>query len=223
MRIRFVHKWTTISALLALTVMAVSLLAQQTTSLTIAGQSGSAKVVQVAGRNYVEVEGLARITNGSISFNSNQIILTMPGSSQDASAPPADSPPGFSKDFVTAGIEAMAQVREWHAALRNAIQRGYPLADDWLAAYRNQAQQSLRLASVAVSTPSDKNAYPFLANEFTNMQNLTSKYLQIAKNMDYMDPNSLDNDPLDQKIRTCAHSLASMATANQFIDDGSCQ
>jgi hypothetical protein len=41
--------------------------------------------------------------------------------------------------------------------------------------------------------------------------------------MTYIDPDSLDNDPLDQKIRACGPLLASMATANQFIDDGSCQ
>jgi hypothetical protein len=178
----------------------------------------------VAGHNYVEVEGLARITNSSINFNGNQIVLTLPGggSSQDTANSNAPAP-GFSKDFVTAGIEAMAQLREWHSALRNAIMRGYPLGEDWLGAYRNQAQQAVRLASVAVNTQSDKNAFPFVTNELNNMQALTNKYLQITKNMEYLDPNALDNDPLDQKIRTCARSLASMATANQFVDDGSCQ
>ena len=55
------------------------------------------------------------------------------------------------------------------------------------------------------------------------MRALTGKYLQMTKSRTYIDPNSLDNDPLDQKIRTCGHSLASMAAANQFIDDGFCQ
>jgi hypothetical protein len=220
MRIPTKKTWQALAALSILTVMAVSLLAQQTSSLTIAGQSGSAKVVQIDGRNYVEVEGLARLTNSSMSFNANQIVLTMPGSSVDATASAA---PGFSKDFVASGIEAMSQVREWRAALRNAIQRSYPLSADGLAAYRDQARKALRLASVAVSTPADKNVLPFLTNEFNNMQQLSDKYLQIAKSMTYIEPNSLDSDPLDQKILTCAHSLASMATANQFVDDGSCQ
>jgi hypothetical protein len=55
------------------------------------------------------------------------------------------------------------------------------------------------------------------------MRALTGKYLQMTKSRTYIDLNSLDNDPLDQKIRTCGHSLASMAAANQFIDDGFCQ
>jgi hypothetical protein len=212
--------WWAVTAVSGLIVLAVSLLAQSTNSLVIAGQPGSAKVIQVSGRNYVAVEDLARLVNGSISFNGNQIVLTLPGSASDA---PAVAPAGFSKDFVTAGIEAMAVIREWHAALRNAIQRGYPLSDEWLSAYRNQAQQAVRLAAVAASTPADKSAVPFMNNEFNNMRALADKYLQMTKSMTYIDPNSLDNDPLDQKLRACGHSLASMATTNQFIDDGSCQ
>jgi hypothetical protein len=211
-----------LAALSILTVLAVSLWAQQTSQLTIAGQSGSAKVIQVDGRNYVEVEGLARLTNSSMSFNANQIVLTMPGTTADASAAAA-SAPGFSKDFVAAGIEAMSQVREWRSALSNSIQHSYPLSAEGLAAYRDQARTALRLASVAVTTPADKNVLPFLTNEFNNMRQLSDNYLQMAKSMTYIEPNALENDPLDQKIRTCAHSLASMATANQFVDDGSCQ
>jgi hypothetical protein len=55
------------------------------------------------------------------------------------------------------------------------------------------------------------------------MRALTDKYLQMTKSMRCIDPNSLDSDPLDQKLRACGHSLASMATANHFVDDGSCQ
>jgi hypothetical protein len=55
------------------------------------------------------------------------------------------------------------------------------------------------------------------------MKNLSDQYLQITNNRDYIDPNSLQNDPLNQKFVTCARSLSSMASTNQFIDDGSCQ
>jgi len=222
MCIPFSKTWPALAAFLVPAAMAVSLLAQQSNSLTIAGQPGSAKVIQVDGRNYVEVEGLARLTNSSMSFNANQIVLTMPGTTPDAPAA-ATSAPGFSKDFVAAGIEAMSQVREWRVALRTSIQRSYPLSEEGLAAYRDQARKALRLASVAVATPADKNVLPFLTNEFNNMQQLSDNYLQMAKSMTYIEPNSLDSDPLDQKIRACAHALTSMVSANQFVDDGSCQ
>jgi hypothetical protein len=117
----------------------------------------------------------------------------------------------------------MAQVREWRTALRNAVQRGYPISDSWLNAYRDQATTALRLASVAANTAADKSAVPFLNNEFNNMKKLSDKYVHLTASMQYIDPNSIANDPLDQKIQTCAHSLASMATTNQFVDDGSCQ
>jgi hypothetical protein len=222
MRIHSIKTWWALAALLILPALALSLAAQQSNSLIIAGQPGSAKVTQVDGRNYVEVEGLARLTNSSISFNENKIVLTLSGAAADAPTPAAPAT-GFSKDFVIAGIEAMALIREWHAALRNAIERSYPLGEDWLAAYRAQALTDLRLTSVAVNTTTDKNALPFLTNEFNNMVKLSDKYLQMAKSVTYIAPDSLGTDPLDRKIRTCAHSLASMATANEFVDDGSCQ
>jgi hypothetical protein len=222
MRIQSIKAWQPLAAILILPALALSLVAQQSNSLIIAGQPGSAKVIQADGRNYVEVEGLSRITNGSISFTGNQIVLTLPDAALRDPTPPAPAP-GFSKDFVTAGIEAMAQIREWRVALKNGIDRSYPLGEDWLTAYRARAQQALLLASVAASTSADKNAAPFLTNEFNNMRKLSDKYLQISVSRTYLAPGSLDTDPLDQRIRTCGHSLASMATTNQFVDDGSCQ
>jgi hypothetical protein len=222
MRIHSIKTWWALAAFLILPALALSLAAQRSNSLIIAGQPGSAKVIQVDGRNYVEVEGLARLTNSSISFNGNQIVLTLSDAAEDGPTPAAAAA-GFSKDFVIAGIEAMALIREWHAALRNAIERSYPLGEDWLSAYRAQGLTAVRLASVAVNTTADKNALPFLSNEFNNMVKLSDKYLQMAKSVNYIAPDSLGTDPLDQKIRACAHSLASMATADQFVDDGSCQ
>jgi hypothetical protein len=223
MRIQSVKTRWPLTALLILLAVALSLAAQQSGLLIIAGQPGSAKVIQVDGRNYVEVEGLVRLTKSSMNLSGNQIILSLPGSNTDAATSAAPSATGFSKDFVAAGMEAMAQMREWHAALKGAIDRSYPLAEDWLTALRAQAQQALRLASLASSTDADKNAYPFLSNEFNSMKQLSDKYLQISLSRTYIAPGSLDSDPLDQKMRTCGRSLAAMATANQFVDDGSCQ
>ena len=218
-----------LATFLALPAMAITLLAQQTNSLVVSGQQGQASVIQVQERDYVEVEGLARVVSGTISFSGNQIVLTISGVRGNAapgtaapSAAPA-SAPGFSNEFKTAGIEAMAEIREWHTALRTAIERGVPLNAEWLTPYRAQAREALRLASVAINTDSDRSVYPFVVNEFNNMSALTDKYLQMTKNMTYIDPDSLKSDPVDQKIVTCARSLASMATANQFVDDGSCQ
>jgi hypothetical protein len=212
--------WT-MGVLLTLSVLALTLAAQQNTTLVIKGQQGAAKVVQVQGHNYVEIDGLARITNGTISFKGNQVVLTLPGMEAAVASPQATV--GFSKEFLTAGIEAMARIREWHAALRTAIEKSVPLSDDWLSNYQAQAQQSLRLASVAINTDSDKKAYPFLINQFNQMKALDDKYVGMAKALNYIDPASLQSDALNQRIVSCGHSLSSMASTNQFVDDGSCQ
>ena len=223
MQMNSTGRWWALSALLTLPVLTLTLAAQQSNFLVVSGEQGETKVIQVQGHNYVEVEGLARITNGSISFSGNRVVLTIPGLAGNAPAEAPASITGFSKGFLTAGIEAMARDREWHTVLRNAIERGFPLSDDWLAAYQAQAQQALSLASVAGNTEPDKSAYRFLVNEFNNMKNLSDKYVQITKSMNYMAPNSLQSDPLNQKFVACAHSLASMVTSKQIIDDGSCQ
>jgi hypothetical protein len=200
------------------------LLAQQSTSLTIDGQTGQAKVIQVQGRNYVEVDGLARISGGAIRFAGNQIVLTLPGSSAaTATAAAAQPAAGFSKEFLNSGIEAMAQVREWHAALRNAIERGYPLSAEWLDGFRRNSQESLRLAGVAATTDMDRKALPLLTNEFNNMGALSDKYMQMTKSMNYIAPNALSSDPLEQKLVACGRSLSGMVSSNQFADDGACQ
>jgi hypothetical protein len=124
---------------------------------------------------------------------------------------------------MKAGIEAMSQVREWRAALKNAIEHSYPLSADWLGSFRAQARQALQLAGVAATTDADQKVLPLLTNEFNNMSKLSDKYLQMTASVDYIAPDSLSNDPLDQKIVTCAHSLTSMASTRQFEDDASCQ
>jgi hypothetical protein len=213
-------------ALLVVPGLAWSQAAQQNRTLTISGQPGQIPVVQINGRSYVDIEALARLTNGSLSFKGDQITLTLPGSGANTPppAPDANQPasPGFSNDFMKAGIEEMSVIREWRGALVNAVQNGYPVTDGLVAGYRGQAATNLKLASVAVSTDSDRNAFQLLSNEFDNMQKLSNKVLAARKNMNYLSPDALNGDPLDQQILTCARSLAAMASSGQFQDDGSC-
>ncbi len=200
------------------------LVAQETSSLLIEGPQGQTSVIQVQGKNYVEVDEFARITGGSLRFVGSQIILSLPGSDTPAQAHSAPQPAaGLSKPFLTGGIETMRQILEWHAALQNAIERGYPLSDTWFGNYRRQIRSSLAQTQAAASTDLDQKAFPLLSNEFDIMNALTDKYLKITVSRDYLAPNSLDSDPLNQKLLTCWQSLASMASSNQFVDDGSCQ
>lgn len=194
-------------------------------TLVIKGHSGQIPVAQINGRSYVDVEALARLTSGSLSFAGNQIILSLPGSSTGTPAPPTTSQPpesAFSKGFLKAGIEEMSIIREWRGAVLNCVRNGYPVTDSFLNGYRDQAATSLRMASVAASTDADQSAFQLLSNEFDKMQKLSNKILAARQNMNYISPDALKNDPLDQQILSCARSLAAMAAAGQFQDDGSC-
>jgi hypothetical protein len=205
------------------TLLTLTLAAQQSSLLSVSGQQGTAKVVQFQGHNYVDVDGLARIVNGSISFQSNQIVLTL----ANAGAGPVQSnpqqPTGFSTGFLRAGIEAMARFREWHAALKTGIERGVPLNTGWLNPYQAQAREALNMASAAISTDSDRSAYALAVNLFNNLKALTDKYVQMTASQTYFAPDSLQSDSLDQSIVACGHAMAAMGAAKQFIDDGSCQ
>jgi hypothetical protein len=225
------RKKPSLAALIPLTILIVPILAlsqaaQQTRTLIVNGQPGQATVVQVNGRSYVDVEALARITNGSLGFNGNQITLTLPSAASAPAAAASTNPPpdaGLSKGFLKAGIEAMSLVREWHSALANAIKNGFPISGAWLAGYRAQAVPALRLASVAASTDSDRSAFQLLTNAFNFMDKLSNQYVAARQSLDYISPDALDNDPLDQKLVNCGHSLAAMVASGQFVDDGSCQ
>jgi hypothetical protein len=54
------------------------------------------------------------------------------------------------------------------------------------------------------------------------MNKLSDRFLEANRTRSYISPDALNNDPTDQRILTCAHSLAAMAANGQFIDDGSC-
>ena len=202
------------------------LAAEETGALLIRGPQGQAKVIQVQGKRFVELDDLARITGGSLRFVENQAILTLPASVDTSATVVQSAPPppvGLSRPFLSAGIETMREILEWHAALKNGIERGYPLSDTWFGNYRRQIQSSLVQTEAAASTDMDRKAYPLLVNEFNYMGALTDKYLKIVANRDYLAPDSLNTDPLNQKVLTCWRSMEWMASSNQFVDDGACQ
>jgi hypothetical protein len=76
---------------------------------------------------------------------------------------------------------------------------------------------------VAASTDADQSASQLLNNEFENMKTLSNNYVAARQSLDYIAPDALKNDELNQKIINCGHSLAGMAASGQFVDDGSCQ
>jgi len=219
--------WTALflGVLMIVPALALCRAAQAPQTLIVNGQPTPISVVQMNGHSYVDLEALARVANGSLIFNGNQITMTLPGTGVTPAPASANlaSNSEFSKGFMRAGIEQMTVIREWRTALANAIQNGFPITEDWLSTYRNQATTALRLSFVAISTDSDRNAYRLLNSEFENMKQLSNNYVAMRQSMQFIAPDSLANDPLNRKILDCGHSLAAMAANGQFVEDGSCQ
>jgi hypothetical protein len=227
--------WSTSLLSLVLFFVTGTTLAQvsrESRTLVINGQSGQAEIVKIDGRSYVELEELARITNGSLRFTTSRVLLDLPVSASAASAPASVPPPtptddhGLSQDFMKAGIEAIAELREWASPLAYAIQNGYNITDSWVATYREQALHSVNLATAAATTDADRSALQLLKHEYQAVLQWSNKLVEARKTMDTakysLSANALRDEPLSQKIITCGHFLASMFGSGIFQDDASC-
>ncbi|MGB7553787.1 MAG: neuromedin U [Candidatus Korobacteraceae bacterium] len=95
-------------ALMVLPGLAWSQDAPQNLTLIVAGQPGQIPIVQINGKSYVDIDALARLTNSSLSFKGNQVILTPSGSavSTTPAAPEPSVPAGHLKLVATEGQPA---------------------------------------------------------------------------------------------------------------------
>ena len=208
----------------------------QQRNITVNRRNGTAEVIDQNGRLFVDVMALASIGEGSVSFSGSGIVLTFPAVSSHAvtaataeplAAPlqPPDSS-ALSREFLRAGIEEIASLREWATTLGSAIRGGYGVTDEWVNGYRDSASQSLQLAEAAASTDGDRSAAQLLHHAFDLVQQWSDKLVAAKKSMDtakyITSPNALREDPLSQKIITCGHFLGQMLGSATFQDDASC-
>src|SRR5215472_18140479 len=72
--------WTQPLILVALLqgAIAVAQANPESRTLVVNGKSGATSVVQVSNRTFIDLESLARIANGSLGFQGNKIMLTLP-------------------------------------------------------------------------------------------------------------------------------------------------
>ena len=197
---------------------------RQAGTLVIAGQSEQAPLVRINGKTYVDVESLARITHGSVQFQGNRTVLTLPsaGGPATAAAGEAAKAPRLSEGFLDAEIEALMQIREWRVSLVNAIQNNYPVADNWVGPLQRSAEAKLQLALAATTTEMDQKAAELLRHEFANMQQMSDQFLEMHSKASYISPDVLNNNSQDQNILGCDRALASMAATKQFEDEAVC-
>jgi hypothetical protein len=210
-----------LTALLMLPVNVCSQTPPKATTFTISGHAGEAQLVQINGKWYVEIETLARLTQGTLSFKTNQTTLTLPSSNSGGQASAPHAKAGFSTAFVQAGIEEMSVIREWRIAIVNAVQNNTPVSEDWISAHHRLADKNLALASSSASTDDDRSAFPLLTTEYNNMQKLSELYLTLRKKASFISPDNFDIS-LEEQILSCARGFVSMTENHEFQDQATC-
>jgi hypothetical protein len=211
-----------LTVLLMLPVNVSSQTPQKGTTFTITGHTGEAQLLQINGKSYVEIETLARLTQGTLSFKANQTTLTLPPSDAEAQAPAPHAKAGFSTAFVQACIEEMSLIREWRIAIVNAVQNNNPLSEDWVSTHHRLTDKNLALASAAASTDDDRSAFPLLTSEYNNMQKLSDLYIAMRKQDTSISPDNFNNSSLEEQILSCARGFVLMTESHEFQDQASC-
>ncbi len=216
--------------LLTMLVVAPAQTQRQNETFSIQGYMGHATVIRSEGRVLVDVQELARITKGALSFEEDRIVLTPVPT--DASGPARDhsGKAGFSPAFVRAAIEAMASVREWGGMLKVIVENGYPvgkaMAGNTIRAYQGRAADNVALASAAASTDDDHRGLELLVNEFNSMQAWAEHFVEARNSLNAADlstsENPLKDDEDAQKIIRCGQFLAQMFAGGTFEDDAAC-
>jgi hypothetical protein len=211
-----------------------------TRTLIVNGQTLDAGVVLVQGRSYVDIEGLAEGMGGSVTFEANQISLTIPGPppSEAAQTPPASeapqtpppstapqTPEGMSKDFQKIAVFTLAEMREWKGAISTVVTSGIPVVGTWSQDYHDRGEADLMQAALAASTEPDRQALQLLQQQLTRLSEWADTVLgeREALNADRtIDPNSLQKDQSLAKISKCGQFLSSMIVSGTFSNDSSC-
>ena len=202
--------------------IAAVLLAQRAPNKTLVvnGETTGATIMQINGRSYVDIETLAQITNGTVTVEPNRIVLTIP-----AGAAPPPAPEGLSKDFASAAIAELAEMREWRGAIGTILTFGAPVVGTWPEDYRNRADADLMQAAVAASTASDQGALELLRNEFANLAQWASDVVTTRQTLNAtktVNPDIMQNDQALAKISDCSRFLGAMLVSGVFADNPSC-
>jgi hypothetical protein len=191
--------------------------------LVLNGKAVDTKVRQIDGRSYVDIEALAQATNGAVTVEPNRVVLTIPvGNPSVAPAPSAD---GLSRNFASAAIAEVAEMREWRGAIGAMITYGLAASKSSAQDYHERVAEGLRQTTLAASTEADKNALQLLKNESDSLTGWADDVLAARQNLDgakTLDPNALQNDPVLAKITSCSRFLNAMLISGTYSDNGSC-
>jgi hypothetical protein len=200
-------------------------------TLVVNGKTSDTTIVEVEGRSYVDIEGLAKIVGGSVTFEPNQITLTLPepapaATPTDAAAAAPQVADEMSKQFQQLAVFTLAEMREWRGAISAVVTSGLPVVGTWPDDYHDRVGGDLLQATLAASTVQDNQAVQLLQQEYALLTDWANQVLGERKALDAarsIDPNSLHNDQALAKISKCGQFLSSMIVGGNFYDDSSCR
>ena len=142
-----------------------------------------------------------------------------------ASAAPAQPPQGLTRDFASAAIAALAEMREMRGAVRAMITYGLAVSDTWAQDDQGRVMTAIRQAEVAATSEDDLHALQLLENEADKLVSWEDSVFaarQALNGATTVDPNALQNDPALAKIRGCGQFLNAMLVSGVFADNPSC-
>jgi hypothetical protein len=220
-----------VSALLMIAFAAGAQTQQRKEALSVQGNSGPVTVLQSQGRLFVDVQELAKIIGGSVSFEKDRIVLTLPRRAGTESTGDGADASRFSPTFTNAAIGAMASIREWGGMLMIIVQDGYPvgnnMAGNTLAAYQARSADAVALASTAASTDADFRGLELLKGEFSNVQEWSDRFVQARISLSAAklstSENAIKNDEDAQKAIQCGQFLAQMFASGAVQENTGCR
>lgn len=207
------------------------LLAQNAPRSLIVNGKPEGTVAQMGGRSYIDVETVARITGGSVTLESNRVVLNIPNAEPSqtgnaaAASPPPPPAPGLSRSFSSLAIAELAEMREWRGAVGTILTYNVPVVGSWPQDYRDRSDANLRQVALAASTSDDQNALQLLENEFANLTAWANSVVSTRQSLNATNtvrPNSMENDQALAKITECGRFLSTMLVRGSFADDASC-
>src|SRR5258708_13523871 len=114
-RVLFAWLWLLAASFVAWPLLALPQSVRQKRTLIVNGQSGRAPVIEADGHTYGDLEALVRIANGSLAFDDDQIVLTIPPSWTEPNAHSA-----LSSSFLRCAIEEASLINASRPSLTHA-------------------------------------------------------------------------------------------------------
>ena len=204
-------------------------------TLVVNGTSAGSAVREIDGHTYIEIEALARATNGVVTIEPTRVLLSIPAAATSAvvgtaavvttTAQAARPAVGLSVEFKRAAISELSEMREWRGAVGAMITYGLAAGGATAQDYHAICESGLSQATVVAVTNDDLNAVQLLKGEFDTLTAWAAQVVADRKALNgarTIDPNSMANDPVLTKITACGRFLNSMIVSGAYADDTSC-